>query len=231
MIAQFSFSILLALTPSPQEQGWPPELDAALERAGSAQALWRDSLSQVPEDLRADLGHLIAVMPTADLISLSPARILAEVELAVKVRAEVPWGAALPDALFREHVLPYAHVSEARDPWRQELTDLCLPMVADCKTPAEAAQRLNERLFNKLGVRYSTKRKRPDQSPAESMEQGLASCTGSRSSWLMPAGQSVSPLAWRVQQAGLRNQAITPGSRSGIRAGILPGPVNPTPAV
>jgi len=178
MIAQFSFSILLALTPSPQEQGWPPELDAALERAGSAQALWRDSLSQVPEDLRADLGHLIAVMPTADLISLSPARILAEVELAVKVRAEVPWGAALPDALFREHVLPYAHVSEARDPWRQELTDLCLPMVADCKTPAEAAQRLNERLFNKLGVRYSTKRKRPDQSPAESMEQGLASCTG-----------------------------------------------------
>ncbi len=178
MIAQLSLSVLLALPLVPLQEGWPPEVQAALQHAGSAQEAWLDCFDQVPLELRADLGHLITAMPAADLATLSPARVLGEVELAVKVRAQVPWGAALPDALFREYVLPYAHVSEARDPWRQELTDLCLPMVADCKTPAEAAQRLNERLFKQVGVIYSTKRKRPDQSPLESMDLGLASCTG-----------------------------------------------------
>ena len=34
---------------------------------------------------------------------------------------------------------------------------------------------LNNNVFNQLKVRYSTQRKRPDQSPSESIEQGVAS--------------------------------------------------------
>ncbi|MBM4060524.1 MAG: hypothetical protein FJ265_05440, partial [Planctomycetes bacterium] len=53
-----------------------------------------------------------------------------------------------------------------------------LPEVADCRTPGEAARRLNETIFAELKVRYSTARRRADQAPSESIAQGLASCTG-----------------------------------------------------
>src|SRR5205823_3793059 len=52
------------------------------------------------------------------------------------------------------------------------------PLIKDCKTPAEAAQLLNRTVFPKLKVKYSTGRKKPHQSPRESMDTGLASCTG-----------------------------------------------------
>src|SRR5207248_8133691 len=53
-----------------------------------------------------------------------------------------------------------------------------MPLVKECKTPGEAAQRLNATIFDKLKVKYSTKRKQPHQSPKESIETGTASCTG-----------------------------------------------------
>jgi hypothetical protein len=51
-------------------------------------------------------------------------------------------------------------------------------MVKDCRTASEAAQVLNQKVFSELKVRYSTGRRRANQSPAESIEQGLASCSG-----------------------------------------------------
>ena len=170
---------LLAPLSSPQDAPWWGEDTArSLARAGDAATAWEAALADAPMELRGGLEHLVAAMPTADLTALAPERIVEEVRLATEVRSQMPWGPGLDDALFFEHVLPYAHVSESRDPWRAELTEMCLPLVADCKTPGEAAQRLNEQLFGKVGVKYSTKRKRADQSPKESMEQGLASCTG-----------------------------------------------------
>jgi hypothetical protein len=50
--------------------------------------------------------------------------------------------------------------------------------LADCKTPGEAAHRLNQKLFPLLKVKYSTGRKRPDQCPTETMASGVATCTG-----------------------------------------------------
>jgi hypothetical protein len=58
------------------------------------------------------------------------------------------------------------------------LYDQCWPLVKDCRTPSEAAQRLNQKLFGLVHVKYSTGRKKADQSPSESMATGLASCTG-----------------------------------------------------
>ena len=71
---------------------------------------------------------------------------------------------------------PHAVVDESRDPWRKEMYELCLPLVKDCKTPGEAAQRLNATLYAKLKVKYSTQRMKANQSPKESIAQGLASC-------------------------------------------------------
>ena len=50
--------------------------------------------------------------------------------------------------------------------------------MAEAKSPAEAAALLNQKIFPLFGVKYSTKRKKADQSPGESIETGLASCTG-----------------------------------------------------
>jgi transglutaminase-like putative cysteine protease len=80
--------------------------------------------------------------------------------------------------IYINEVLPYACLSEPRDSWRNHLRDLCLPLVTECKTPGEAAQRLNQQLFGLVKVRYSTQRQRPDQSPLQTMESGVATCTG-----------------------------------------------------
>ena len=80
--------------------------------------------------------------------------------------------------IFLDNVLAYANVNESRDPWRKEFYDLCMPLIKDCKTPGAAAALLNRSVFPKLKVGYSTQRKKPHQSPRESIEQGKASCTG-----------------------------------------------------
>ena len=91
----------------------------------------------------------------------------------------MPWGKDIPEEIFLNDVLPYANVDEKRDAWRKEFYDLCLPIVKDCKTPAEAAQKLNADLFKKLKRRILRRSGRPpNQSPKESIEQGKASCTG-----------------------------------------------------
>jgi hypothetical protein len=53
-----------------------------------------------------------------------------------------------------------------------------MPLVKSCKTPSEAAQKLNSQVFQKVRLQFSTQRKAPNQSPKESIEQGKASCTG-----------------------------------------------------
>ena len=61
---------------------------------------------------------------------------MANVELAYKARRQVPWGSQIPDDIFFNDVLAYANVDEERDAWRQELYDLCMPLIKDCKTPS-----------------------------------------------------------------------------------------------
>ena len=134
--------------------------------------------SGTPEAQRPGMTFLLANMPENDLRTLKADFLLKNHELAYKARKDFAWGQAVPDDLFFNNVLPYANVDEARDTWRQELFDLAAPMVKDCKTATEAVMKLNAELFPKLKVGYSTRRKLPNQSPKESIEQGKASCTG-----------------------------------------------------
>jgi hypothetical protein len=117
-------------------------------------------------------------MPDSDLQQLKGDRILETIRLAYSARESVPWGKQIPDSVFFNDVLPYCNVDEPRDPWRAEFQKRFLKLAKTCKTPGEAAHKLNQKIFQQLEVEYSTKRKRANQSPKESMEQGLASCTG-----------------------------------------------------
>ena len=51
-------------------------------------------------------------------------------------------------------------------------------MVKDMQSAYDAVVFLNQKIFDELGVIYSTKRPKADQSPYESINAGMASCTG-----------------------------------------------------
>ncbi|MED5382040.1 MAG: transglutaminase domain-containing protein, partial [Verrucomicrobiota bacterium] len=95
-----------------------------------------------------------------------------------KARAEFPWCAKLPENLFLNDVLPYASLDETRERWRPDFYEKCRKLVAKASTPTEAVQAINSKLFNLINVHYNTGRKKPNQSPAESIAQSRATCTG-----------------------------------------------------
>ncbi len=82
-------------------------------------------------------------MPEKDLRTLKADFLLQNLELAYQARKDFPWAKAVPEDLFLNNVLPYAHVDESRDPWRKELLDLAAPMVKGCKTATEAVMKLD----------------------------------------------------------------------------------------
>ena len=152
--------------------------EAALVRAGANREQLEQAVALLPEDMRAAQRWLIERMPESDLRTLD-ARFLVEncVEAHEAWRA-APWKDAVPEEVFLDNILPYASVNERRDAWRDKLRELCLPMVAGARTAGEAAAKLNNALWGATGVHYSTKRKKPDQSPLETLEDKLASCSG-----------------------------------------------------
>jgi transglutaminase-like putative cysteine protease len=120
---------------------------------------------------------LLAHRPERDR-ELDTELLLENLDYALRARQEFPWAAEVPEELFLNDVLPYAVFDETREAWRAPLYETAKEIVADCTTATEAAQALNQHLFNTINVHYNTGRKKPNQSPAESMAQGRATCTG-----------------------------------------------------
>jgi len=165
---------VLAPTPPAAASG----LSKALEAAGANRAEIERAIRDCPDDQRASLEWLVERMPEADLRALDARFLLTHVGGAHAAWKGAPWSARVSEEIFRDAILPYASVSEKRELWLPVLREKCLPMVRDAKSPAEAAVILNQRVFPEFKVQYSTKRRRADQAPSESMETGLASCTG-----------------------------------------------------
>ena len=153
-------------------------IEARYQLAGENRSELEEAIESAPEDQRAAVEFLILNMPKKDLQSLSAEFLLDNVKVAYKARAAAPWAEQVSDDLFFNDILPYANVDEKRENCRAKLREICLPIVKDCKTTGEAAQELNKQLFRKVKVKYSRKRKKANQSPSESMDTGLASCTG-----------------------------------------------------
>ncbi len=157
---------------------WDDKVQAALDLSSTNRTGWVGALQSAPENRREALSFLLANMPRRDLRRLAPEFLLQNVELSFQAWESAPWRPQVSKELFLDDILPYANTTETREAWRPEMMAMCAPLVAGCRSPGEAAQRLNEKLFGLVKVKYSTKRKRADQSPSESMQTGLASCTG-----------------------------------------------------
>ena len=163
---------------NPPASWWSPQVTKQLETAGPNRPELQRSLQEVPEQQRRALAFLIEHMPDSDLQTLGADYLLENVRLAYQARQQAAWGSQIPEALFFNDVLPYANVDETREDWRAAMMQRCWPIVKDCRTPGEAAQKLNRELFSLIQVRYATSRAKANQSPAESMQQSVASCTG-----------------------------------------------------
>ena len=180
--------LLVALTPAasaltvggkPVPGALAPLVAKALDKAGDNRSEIESAFETIPAAQLTGLAFLVAHMPSSDLKTLTGEYLTSNVTLAYQARASVPWGQAIPEERFLNDVLPYASINERRDDWRQDFTDRFLPLVENCKTPGEAAQVLNQKMWDIVGVRYhATKRPKPDQSPYESIDAGYASCTG-----------------------------------------------------
>ena len=152
---------------------------AALGKAGSRRGVLLDALEAMKGDRREGMAFLIANMPENDLRTLEPADLIENVEYAYQARSKAPWGGQVSADLFLNDVLPYASLDESRDPWRKELYDRFAAKAWEFKTIEEAVRFLNREVFKAYGVKYdAAKRPRPNQSPAEAIKAGVASCTG-----------------------------------------------------
>ncbi|MEM9413092.1 MAG: transglutaminase-like domain-containing protein, partial [Planctomycetota bacterium] len=151
-------------------------LDFQLQVAGNNRPEIQKALDLIPPEQKEGMRFLVRHMQEQDLQTLTSEFLIENTRLAYQARERAAW--KIPDDLFLNYVLPYSNVDEERDPWRKELFDLSAPIVVDCTTTTCATQNLNQLLFQKVGVQYSTKRKKANQSPKESIDQGLASCTG-----------------------------------------------------
>jgi hypothetical protein len=125
-----------------------------------------------------DYAFLVRHMPAKDRGVVSEAYLRANVALAQEARRAAPWRETITDEIFREYVLPYSSVQEEVDDWRGLFRARFWPLVKNCRTTGEAVQLINARIGKMLGVRYDTRREKPDQSPFHSMRLKMASCTG-----------------------------------------------------
>lgn len=178
VILWFAATMTTADEPPAGSRWWDEKVAASLDRSPGRKADWEKALLATEPAHRAGTAYLVTHLPERDLENLPPAKLAENIALAYQARAEVPWGASLPDDVFLDAVLPHASLTEPRDPMRAEFHDKYLPLVRDCRTPGEPALRMNKTLFKDYGVTYNTRRLRTDQSSKESIAQGMATCTG-----------------------------------------------------
>ena len=152
-------------------------LQEALARSGRESAL-RMMLESTPDAHKRDMAFLLAHMPQSDLETMDTALLLENVEYANIAKEKYAWTQSLPEEIYMCDVLPYHVVDEVRDSWRKELYELFAPAVDTCKTMYDAVCAVNANIPRLTGVDYNTKREKTNQSPKESMRQGMASCTG-----------------------------------------------------
>jgi hypothetical protein len=121
---------------------------------------------------------LLDNMTPADRASLSCDFLMENLSLAMDARKRFSWAREVPERIFLNDVLPYACLDEPRDLWRAKFFKLASELVSNCKTSTEAVQALNRDFFKQINVHYNLARRRTNQAPLDSIDQGKATCTG-----------------------------------------------------
>lgn len=177
-LAAIALGIALIVWPS---KGYNPADDSALQDvvAASSRAAELEALmAETPVEQQQEMAFLLKNMPVFDREAMDLSLLKENVEYAHMVREKYQWAKQLPEDVYLYDVLPYHVVDEVRDSWRKELYELFAPAVDTCSTMYDALCAVNANIPRLTGVDYNTKREKTNQSPRESMRQGMASCTG-----------------------------------------------------
>lgn len=177
-LAAIALGIALIVWPS---KGYNPADDSALQDvvAASSRAAELEALmAETPVEQQQEMAFLLKNMPDFDRETMDLSLLKENVEYAHMVREKYQWAKQLPEDIYLYDVLPYHVVDEVRDSWRKELYELFAPAVDTCSTMYDALCAVNANIPRLTGVDYNTKREKTNQSPRESMRQGMASCTG-----------------------------------------------------
>lgn len=178
----FAFVALLSIgCTEAYQQGvpaeWRADLDAAIASSERGEEL-KAALETMDKSQRKDMAYLIINMPDFDRNGIDLELLKENVEYANIAREQFVWAQQLPEEVYLCDVLPYAVVDEVRDSWRKELYAIFAPEVEGCATMYDAVCAVNANIPRLTGVDYNTLREKTNQSPSESMRQGMASCTG-----------------------------------------------------
>ena len=150
-----------------------------IERAGPNAGALLTALREVPEEHRSSMAYLVAGMPPADLRHLPADVLLENVALAHASFEGSPFASEVPEEVFLDAVLPYAHINERRDDWRGEFTDRFRDPAWGFSSQEDAVRHLNKVVYETYGVSYdANKRFKNEQSPYQTIDQNCASCTG-----------------------------------------------------
>lgn len=177
-LAAIALGIALIVWPS---KGYNPADDSALQdvvTASSRAAELEALMAETPVEQQQEMAFLLKNMPDFDREAMDLSLLKENVEYAHMVREKYQWAKQLPEDVYLYDVLPYHVVDEVRDSWRKELYELFAPAVDTCSTMYDALCAVNANIPRLTGVDYNTKREKTNQSPRESMRQGMASCTG-----------------------------------------------------
>ena len=98
--------------------------------------------------------------------------------VAAMMFAAFAWEGQYSEEAVREWVKPDRVLSEEADDWRGMFTPIFTEIVEGATNATEAVQRINSKIWDRLGVHYSTERDKALQSPFHSMRIHKASCTG-----------------------------------------------------
>ena len=149
-----------------------------LDIAGENRLEIEQALREVPKSQKRGMDWLVTHMPEEDLKLLTGEFLLTNCDLAYEAWNNAPWKEQISEEIFFDCILPYANVNERRDDWRGDFRNKFSKLVAGATTPTQATIILNKNMFDLVDVHYSTKRPKADQSPYESIDAGMASCSG-----------------------------------------------------
>ena len=153
-------------------------VENALQKAGENRSELVAFLNDCNDEEIPGAAFLLSYMPERDLTTLTKSFLSENMKYSYMARKQTKWGKLIPDSLFLNYVLPYSNMHERRDNWRKDFYEKFIGLVKNSNSPGEAALILNKNIWDIVNVHYSTKRPKADQSPYESIEAGLASCTG-----------------------------------------------------
>ena len=177
-------AVALAITYWPQKEAaesYNPDSDEALQtviEASERGEELRKLVAETPAEEQRDIAYLIVNMPEHDREGMDLELLKENVAYANIARNKYAWAKELPEEVYLCDVLPYAVVDEVRDSWRKDMYEMFAPAVDTCETMYDAICAVNANIPALTGVHYNTKREKTNQSPSESIRQGMASCTG-----------------------------------------------------